>query len=315
MNQELKNMELVVCTLELSLSNGDFNAAKTISNTYERMISTYSNKNYKEELNEILFKQLAKIQKLYTEIVESFIPNVISKGDYKAMHTLQLISDRLDLILNDFKRKIENYKAMTPNVRTGKLTAIHKGEKIMSTNDIEKILDLSVKTGSLITQINDKLRGTGKTTALVKKASELGCVLVVPNKISMEYAEDIASALGVSITIIPSTDIRMITMPQYRDVVSKGFLIDDVNDFRALSKLRNSGYKLLGGFNSLNDNLHKPKTELEFLNKILIDSQNEIDVINATYCGVEPSYVMVNKTKLIRKIEALKEVIKHFENK
>lgn len=47
------------------------------------------------------------------------------------------------------------------------------------TQTVENLIELSLETKTLITLIENQFRGSGKTSLLVKKASELGAALIV----------------------------------------------------------------------------------------------------------------------------------------
>lgn len=111
---------------------------------------------------------------------------------------------------------------------------------------VEKLLDLSIATGTLVSIFDESHRGVGKTTALVKKASELGCVLLVDINRNKDYANGIARNLGLNVAICTPKET---VLPQfYSEMISNGYIIDEMVNNEILSKLDDVGCKLLGGF-------------------------------------------------------------------
>lgn len=127
--------------------------------------------------------------------------------------------------------------------------AIEKIEEVKKNLSIdytlmEDMLDNSVKTGTLVTFYNEEHRGTGKTTALVKKAHELGAVLVVGMN-QKEYVERIANELqleGLNVIV----NCNLVSSKVTNRLVNNGYLIDEMVSLDRIRNLRD--FKLLGGF-------------------------------------------------------------------
>lgn len=103
---------------------------------------------------------------------------------------------------------------------------------------VKDLIELSLKTKTLITLVKNQHRGFGKTTEIAKKAHELGAVLIVPYK-SME--KDLK---------MKGYYVRYFNSPHScRGVrLEGGFLVDEGVDSDVIRELVRQGNEFLGGF-------------------------------------------------------------------
>lgn len=246
MKQEIKNMEQVLEKLKESLIRCYFDEAKTLSNVYERMVLPFrylSTVDYhKDEVGLDLIKQLETVKLIQNEINSILIPKCLDKNEFKALHQLQIANEKLLGVIGSLGKSLNKYKAAFEIT-----DFLNDSRPIFEKKDyISKLLDLSIKTRTLIALFDESNRGVGKTTALVKKASELGCVLLVDIPSRKDYASKIANDMDLNVLIITP---RSHSLAQYQSILkTTGYLIDETIDDNTLSTFNKSGYKLLGGF-------------------------------------------------------------------
>lgn len=102
------------------------------------------------------------------------------------------------------------------------------------------LLQLSLKTGSVIMLTGNEFRCFGKTSALIEECVKNDYTLVVGNNHIMNYIrKDGLSA------ICDATDIRG------RSFKNKGFIIDGNVSDEFLREIARSGGKIIGGFKTL----------------------------------------------------------------
>lgn len=113
--------------------------------------------------------------------------------------------------------------------------------------DIEDLLDLSIKTGTLITLAQDQLRAIGKTSMIIERANELGATVVFSNKHMYDYVR------GWNPEVRHSSNIAYVPSTEYAKGIRfvKGFMVDEGVDDRIIKELIENGNKLLGGFKRL----------------------------------------------------------------
>lgn len=246
-NQTIENMELIVVKIvEVSDANNNgikFESTqeiKTLINTYGTLLSDIRrlDKDEYEELNaeKELYEQGEKLKLVTNAIDETVIPTELNNGSLKSVDNLAIASSKIKSILRDIKWMTNKHQAEL------------KSKEFKVGNVTNELLEHSISTGILVHQIGEQLRGTGKTTSIIKKAHELDCVILTMGKVSMNYSIALAKEMCVDVAIVPVTEWKMLGLSQYKNKVENGLLIDDVRDLEVLHTLKEKGYKILGGF-------------------------------------------------------------------
>lgn len=106
---------------------------------------------------------------------------------------------------------------------------------------IETLLDLSIETGTLITLAQNQLRGIGKTTMLIERASEMGVPIVVSCKHMYDFVRFLSPDFE-NYEFIPTV------VDAFGKKLPHGFLVDEGVDDEVARVLMDNGNKLLGGF-------------------------------------------------------------------
>jgi hypothetical protein len=232
MENTIKNMELILDKALLELStNGNIQAVKTLMNTYRTLLAPLSYQTVSGKYLDTFRSQKILLTELKSSIDEK-ISSKINHQDYKSADNLAIASDRVAKSLGE--------------LATLKFKASHTIEIKQHIVDdvINELLELSVKSGTLITLHDEMHRGMGKTTALIKKAHELDAVLIVGLPTQMRYVSDLAKEMGLSVSVATT---REASLTQYRNKMNEnGYLVDELLDKEVLTKLKN--FKLLGGF-------------------------------------------------------------------
>ena len=245
-NQTIENMGVIVHKLRQTIITEVFEdnykhestqVAKTLINTYQTMLNTFmqmSSSEFKEaNVQKDLEKQAEDIYNTINAIEIATIPKLIEKNEFRGVDNLSLVVDKARKIITyinphrDFSKEIK--------------------QPVVS-EYTNTLLEESIAKSILIYQYNDKLRGTGKTTSIIKKANELDCVILTMNKVTMNCTNDLAKEMNMSVVVIPVSDWKMLTMPQYRTQIANGVLVDDVRELDVLHKLKDKDYTILGGF-------------------------------------------------------------------
>ena len=102
------------------------------------------------------------------------------------------------------------------------------------------LLQLSIKTGSVITLTHNQFRGFGKTSILLEECIKNNYVLVVSNNHIRNYFKE--DGLNV---ICDTADIRG------RRLEDKGFVVDGSVSDEFLREILRCGGKIIGGFKTL----------------------------------------------------------------
>lgn len=109
-------------------------------------------------------------------------------------------------------------------------------------DDLKDLLELSMRTGTLITMTDEQLRAFGKSTLIIKKSNELGATIVT----SREHHKKLLQNYGAEriVNVSSATDAKGLSFP-------KGFLVDEGVDDEIIKELIRNGNKLIGGFKRL----------------------------------------------------------------
>ncbi|MGG0667870.1 hypothetical protein ABE073_04990 [Lederbergia citrisecunda] len=237
-NQTIKNMELILNEIEKGIKEGHVSSVKTLSDAYNNL------------LNEIKRVIYTNVKGMTAEIISIFdhkkiIENLLNKaneeltsaivlGHHKDSHSYTIILERFNRSL----RGIEEFKDVVSSFKNKKEFKVDK--------TIQDLLDLSIKTGTLVTFYGEVHRGKGKTTALIKKAHELGAVLLMELDAQAKYAKELADEMGIHVYAVSKRDFGL---PQYRRIMKEtGYLVDEVAD---TSTINQKDFKLLGGFQKI----------------------------------------------------------------
>lgn len=107
--------------------------------------------------------------------------------------------------------------------------------------NVEDLIELSIKTKTLITLVENQYRGFGKSTVLAKKAKELGATLVIPRHMKPYYSD-----------FIPYANVKYYVSPQQARGIrlDGGFLVDEGVDSEVIKELSRNN-EFLGGFHRL----------------------------------------------------------------
>lgn len=105
---------------------------------------------------------------------------------------------------------------------------------------VEDLIELSLKTKTLITLVENQFRGFGKTEILARKADELGATLIVPRHVKEQFS--------------PSYEFAKcyVSLEQVKGVRLKtsGFIVDEGVDPLIIKEL-SIRHEFLGGFSRL----------------------------------------------------------------
>lgn len=231
MENTMMNMTLILEEMEKGLKNGNTSSVKTLANTYQTLFKKAQHEIYSDVKGSgkwiIDFSAHRNYLVRLIELSDKELTSSIVGGRHKDSNDIATILDKLN-------RSIRDIGYFSP-----KRTIVTKKEFSVS-QLTQDLLDLSIKTGTLVTFYDETHRGTGKTTALIKKAYELDAVLITSLKTQAKYTEMMAQEMGLSITVISIYDVRGRRM-------ENGYLVDEMVDLKELNNLKE--YKLLGGFN------------------------------------------------------------------
>lgn len=230
-NQTVKNMELVLLEIRKEVFNnyGDSRAVKTLTHSYQTLLDTIRG----SKDMELLVLHLIDLNYILEYIEDSIVPKLLLNKEYVSMNNYTVCIEKLKKIIRSID--IVKFNADIKLNNKGKVNPI-----------IEELLNLSIKSGTLVLLKDEVHRGMGKTTALVKKAHELNCVLICAINSQADYARKIRNDLGLKVDIITPKDV---VLRQHALTLSeKGYLIDEMISKEDLARLNINGCKLLGGF-------------------------------------------------------------------
>lgn len=112
-----------------------------------------------------------------------------------------------------------------------------------------KMLEFSINNNVLV-EVSEKNRDVGKTTALIKKANDYKCTLVVYGRFAAEYAKEQANRMGFVIEILCLTESHRLlgglSMKNNKYLIDESVPLSVVKDLRG-----NKRNELIGGFISL----------------------------------------------------------------
>jgi len=305
MNQEFKNLDMLMETLKLNLKNQDFGASKTIVNIYNEMLpntivilNTTLKGWYCYSERGVLNRHLEDFKELNKETINKVIPKLIASGEFKSLHNLQYI-----------QQKMQGFITTLESVPESEPQHVYTDEQ--SSGKTRALLDLSVKTGGLITQVKEDLRGTGKTTELIKKANELDVTLIVGTHSVKDFIDKQAREMGYKI------DCRYINnLGNIRGLRLKNskFLVDDSTTNQIIKELINSGNEFVGGFNSLSNSLSVQDKTLEFLRSKLskLTEDRHVAVRACSSLVDRDSLTLVGNLNM--KINFLEELLEEMKN-
>lgn len=123
---------------------------------------------------------------------------------------------------------------------------------------VNEILDFSLKSKTLITFLNELYKDTDKTLALINKANELDCTLLVGLG-KYKEVEKMVDDMGIKVRV--ASCARDAVRPPFQadrydfnnrlqaNVFRNGFIVDDSVDEKTLLTFKN--FKFLGGFKQI----------------------------------------------------------------
>lgn len=238
-NQTIKNMELMLQEIDKGIKNRNIHSIKTLSESYNNLL---------KEIRRIIFSDVKKMQDEVTNIYrhknsfERFISKINSELALAITDSKHKDSYHYTIILERFNKSLRDISEFK------EVALLDNTKKEYEVNPvIQELLELSIKSGTLVTFHNEAHRGMGKTTALIKKAHELDVVLVVGMQVYAKNIQEQAEEMGLKVEVVSG---RETSLPQYRKkMIDKGFLVDEMLNKEQLKSLK--GYKLLGGFTNL----------------------------------------------------------------
>lgn len=239
MENTIKNMELVLTEMKTSLENGNIQSVKTLANTYLTLFSRVrrefneSGKTVGMYLSPILDHR-GKLERLAKQCDEKLTDSVV-KGHHKDSNDIAVTLERID-------KSIRDIGYITPI----KKAKVEERKEFPVSKEIEDLLNMSIKTGTLITFYDEVHRGQGKSTALIKKAAELDVVLLVRFESSAKSFRKHAKDMGLNVVIASTSELSL--SQNMKKAKSKGYLVDEMVEIKFLKRLE--GCKLLGGFTS-----------------------------------------------------------------
>lgn len=266
MEQELKIAKMLVNEMILNLNDGQYNLAKKLLNSYENIIFNYrelSTSEIYEQLPYELLEHAEKLEEIKESLTEMVIPKLIKDRDYFPVETLTHIVNRLTKIYIKINSEFGKFKSSKNKV-----------------SKASKILKTSVDEGVLIAFYDEKHRGTGKTTEIIKQAHKNDATVIVTTHQNKRYLDELTREMGLNV------DVRYIKSTEAlrgMRILNNKFIVDEMVGIDVIKALIKNGNQLIGGFiNLLNvkDTTKSFKEQLiEKLNKI----NNEIDILYATY--------------------------------
>lgn len=237
-NTTLKNMNIVLNEAKNNLSEMKILEVKTLMNTYLTLLKKFRDADIvfnriDDETSRQLRKQASSLE-LLKECVETDITHTLTDGKFKD-------ADNLSVTLERIVKAIRDVSYLFPK------GVIVSNREFPVNQTIQDLLNLSVKSGTLVTFFDESHRGHGKTTALIKKAHELDVVLVTAIGTQAKYVTEMAIEMGLRITVTSVADARL---PQHDGKMrAKGYLVDELVSKEEFIKLKD--YKLLGGFSRI----------------------------------------------------------------
>src|SRR5690606_27500016 len=105
---------------------------------------------------------------------------LIQKEKYKIVHTYSFVVAEIESIISSIC-EIKKEDLLNENNKSQSDFAL-----------ANQLLDISSQYGFLLTATNDSTRGIGKTTALINKAYDLDCTLIVGSHFMKKYVDEIA---------------------------------------------------------------------------------------------------------------------------
>ncbi len=304
MKQEIKNMEMVLKSFKESLSFRNFEECKTLANVYERMVLPYkylNSEDYSQQnLGLALINQLKLVKEYHDKIINTYIPLVISEGDYSELNKLQITSEKLSSVISGLSKSLNRFKSDYGL----------KEEQIPSSLTTE-LLECSIKGGTLVALVNEDLRGTGKTTEVIKQANNHNATIVVSNHHSKQYVDSLSRELNLDVDVKYISSIEAVRGVRFK---YNKFIVDEMVDHKIIKELIKSGNQLIGGFINLFNTKNTVKSFVDHLKDKLKKVNNELDVLNYTYID-KVNKENSNYIKLLRQRELLIELIEEENNK
>ena len=300
MHQEFENLDMLMETLKGHLKSQDFGASKTIVNIYYEMLPSTLNAlettlkgRYKDDEIRTIRRHLKDFNEIDKETTNKAIPELIANGEFKSLHNLHYIQQKIRY----FIKTLEHEYRQT-----------YTGEQ--SNGKTRTLLDLSVNTGSLITQVKEDLRGTGKTTELIKKANELDASLIVGTHYVKNNIDTQAREMGYKIDCRYINSLRAVSGQKLKN---GKFLVDDSTPNQLIVELVKNGNEFLGGFNSLNNSLTIQDKTLEFLKSKVWKLINERAIVVTSYVDNQKDEKLRMLENLNMKINFLEELLEEMK--
>lgn len=239
MKNTIKNMELLLEEMKRGFVEGEIQSVKTLADTYLTLFKSVCNKYYdnpstKRHLHTLHFHK--KVLETIAKRGDMELANSIVDGQHRDARDIAIILERANKAIRDI-----GYLFPTTKVDIEKEFPVEQC--------IQDLLNTSIEAGTLVAFHDESHRGMGKTTALIKKTHDLGCVLIAGNDLHARVAREAANEMGLhGLAIASFRDIN--SLSKYHAILEeKGFLIDEMVSNEVLSKMKN--YKLLGGFSRI----------------------------------------------------------------
>lgn len=240
MEKTIKNMDLMLVEMKNSLEKGNIKSVKTLADTYLSQFKKVTGMSFgdksiikkctdKFKVHKAVFKEI--VSKCDSEMESSLI-----SGKHKESHEIAITLERVDKAIKDINRY---FPAPKINIK----------KKFPVSQHTQDLLEMSIKTGTLVSIYDERHQGAGKTVALIKKAHELDAVLVVGEKTHEDYARLLSKEMDLPITVISANGRHMFMAQNHKKMDINGYLVDETTDSENLKKFKN--YRLLGGFNRI----------------------------------------------------------------
>lgn len=230
----VENMDRILESAIHSMQSGKAAEFKTLINSYTILCESLNS-----EPNDDIYLNLKSLNSQFTmickidvtlnkDVIKSAILRGAHQESYKfveAARKVKLITRNLGHIIDT---AVEECEGSTPLQE--------------ESNSAEELLEMSIKSGTLTLTHDETLRGIGKTTALVKKANELGAIMICPTRIQVEHAKEIAKSLGLC------GDLILSQSESYAGRKTKTLLLDELVSDEFIFNAKSYGFNILGGF-------------------------------------------------------------------
>lgn len=237
MENTIKNMGLILEEMKKGLQEDNTQSVKTLADTYLSQFSKLKNIIHDNDVKNVTMKHARKLY-AHRELLEGIVKDCdnkmeeyLTKGRHKDSHRLAITLEKVYKVIRDI-----NYYFPSPKIDIEKEFPVEPR--------IQELLDKSIETGTLVTFYNESDRYKDKVVALIRKADELGAVIVAGLSFNERYIKELANEMGLSIATANSRSKPHVQ--SQRQLELNGYLVEETFDIRSISKFKD--YKLLGGF-------------------------------------------------------------------